>query len=1101
MDGMEQSLQRRVRFGDFELDPRAGELHKNGHGTVLQEQQLKVLLMLIEREGEIVTREDIKNKLWPNDTVVEFDYGINNTIKNLRRALDDSADDPSYIGTIKRRGYRLMVTVEWVGPAYPGEEPYAEFDAVSSRADPERSRGGIEGPAVDAESEALPKARLKVGGLTGKVVSHYRVLEVIGGGGMGLVYRAEDLKLGRPVALKFLPEEVGDDPKARERFEREAHAVSSLNHPNICTIYDFDEHDGHPFIAMELLPGKTLREHLADGRFRLTEPHGLEIAIQIASGLEAAHEKGIIHRDIKPANIFITEKDVAKILDFGVAKVLSLSESVEAPDFSPANGVEKGCGFSRAVAASITDGRGNQSPTGLISPLDQISSSNGAPEGAPLQSPTTLTRTGANLGTAGYMSPEQIRGEQLDARTDIFSFGLVLYEMATGQRAFSGDTAVVVRDAILNSSPVPVRELNSTFPARLVATIDKCLEKKRERRYQNASELGRALEDVKKGGENKARRRMLAAWATSVVVLVALTIGFYLRRTSHAPPPGSMPSSLQVRQLTESGKSYRVAVTPDGSYVAYVKKEADEYELRLLQVATERDVQILPGAPQRIHSLHFSRDGNFLYFLRVLDPAKDPYTSGVFRIGTLGGTVSTLATDARTVDERSNSVTVSPDGKQVAYIAQTASDSLIVAVDANGSNRRVLAKRPLALAFWFIQWSPLQETLAAVANITDDMGLFWVDLPAGSMRELSSPGWTIGQPTWSSDGATIFAPAVSDNGSSIMQIWAFDPRTGTHRALTSGSTSYYQWSLSATSNDDLIANTFSADTNLSVTDQSGQPYPVPALRGEGSVSAVWVDSRIVTGTTNEMVVHDPDGRNPTKLRAYSSLYRQLALCGADHVVYWAADAKRKSHIARTDITTGSSSAITDGPFELQPTCTPDGSTLVFVHCSDMGDHCTLTRKSLDSGQSLELYQFDPADDISEDQSPSISPDGKSVLFPRYTQDGDPYEWAAIVPIEGGEVKKLRMPIPADQTIRFRWAPDGKSILYSRNEGGVGNIWSVPLAGGAPRKITNFDSDQIIFAFDVSPDNRLVISRGNWISDVVLIKNVREGAGQPSAPAN
>ena len=204
-----------------------------------------------------------------------------------------------------------MVPVEWVSAA---EDSSGEESSAS-------------GESSDAEP-AL-KAKLKVGRLTGKVVSHYRVLEVIGGGGMGLVYRAEDLKLGRAVALKFLPEEVGDDPKARERFEREAHAVSALNHTNICTVYDFDEHEGQPFLVMELLQGKTLRDHLAEGRFRLTAPEGLEIAIQIASGLEAAHEKGIIHRDIKPANIFITEKNVAKILDFGVAKVLQLGVDSE----------------------------------------------------------------------------------------------------------------------------------------------------------------------------------------------------------------------------------------------------------------------------------------------------------------------------------------------------------------------------------------------------------------------------------------------------------------------------------------------------------------------------------------------------------------------------------------------------------------------------------------------------------------------------------------------------------------------------------------------------------------------------------------------------
>jgi len=1101
---MEHPLERRARFGDFELDPRAGELHKDGKGTVLQEQQLKVLLMLIEREGEIVTRDAIRKKLWPNDTIVEFDHSINNTIRSLRRAVGDSADSPGYIHTIARRGYRLMVPVKWIG----AEDSSAEE------------------PACEPSSEAAPQAMLKLGRLTGTVVSHYRVLEVIGGGGMGLVYRAEDLKLGRAVALKFLPEEVGDDPKARERFEREAQAVSSLNHPNICTVYDFDEYQGHPFIAMELLQGKTLRDHLGDGRFRLTQPEGLHVAIQIALGLEAAHEKGIIHRDIKPANIFITEKNVAKVLDFGVAKILEIAE------LEPG----KSCGFSRAGAASAQDGRGNRSPSGSIPPLHPESSPDGAPEVAPLQNcelngtaeavplqnneeadlgmpegvlhpiNSTLTRTGTNLGTAGYMSPEQIRGEPLDARTDIFSFGLVLYEMATGQRAFSGETAALVRDGILNHSPVPLRELNSTLPAKLVATIDKCLEKERERRYQKVAELREALENVKRRTENKVPRRMLTVWVAAVLVLVALAIGFYLRRASPAPRLGSSSSSLQVRQLTAHGKSYRVAATPDGSYVAYVKKEGNEYELRLLQVATERDVQLLPAAPQQIHSLHFSRDGNFLYFLRALDASKDPHASGVFRIGTLGGPVTTLATDARTIAERANSVTVSPDGKQIAYITQTASESLIVAIDADGSNRRVLARRPLELGFWFVEWSPSQDTLAAVANVTDFMGLFRVDLPAGSIRNLSGPSWSsIGQPAWSSDGTTIFAPAIPtiNSGDRIMQIWAIDAHTGAHRALTSSSAWYYQFGLSATANDDLVASSIAAETNLSVTDRSGQPHPLPVLRGEGSEAVVWVDNRIVTSSMNEMVVHDPNGRNPTKLRSYSEGYSQLARCGPDHVVYWATDAKRSSHIARTEITTGSSSALTDGPNDNQPTCTADGSTLVFAHCSDRGDHCALTCKSLDSGQSRELYQFDPADDVSEDPSPRVSPDGKSVLFWRYTHDEDSYEWAAIIPIAGGEVRKVRMPVPASQFGvfgAFRWAADGKSILYSRTESGVDNIWSVPLAGGPAKRITNFDSNHI-FAFDVSPENRLLISRGNWIRDVVLIKNVTEGGGQPSATAN
>ncbi len=522
---MKQALQGRARFGVFELDPRAGELHHDGGSVILQEQQLKVLLMLLGREGEISTREEIKKKLWPNDTVVEFDYGINNTIKNLRRALGDSADDPAYIETIKGRGYRLMVPVQWVGPgsaaADSGEESCGEplSEAVSSRAE----RSGAEGPAVDSDSESLPKAMLEVGRLTGKVVSHYRVLEVIGGGGMGLVYRAEDLKLGRAVALKFLPEEVGDDPRARERFDREAHAVSALNHHNICTVYDSDEHEGHPFIAMQLLQGETLRDHLADGRFRLTQPEGLEVAIQIASGLEAAHEKGIIHRDIKPANIFITEKNVAKILDFGVAKVLELHPDVILNEESAAADEESKDPYSDRNAGIGVLRLAAQNQGGSLSMTNERGAA-----AAPAHE-TSLTRTGMKLGTAGYMSPEQIRGEPLDARTDIFSLGLVLYEMATGERAFTGETEVILHDAIQHSDPKPVRELARAISPKLEAVITKCLEKRCEERFQAANELRESLVLAQDSRPKSSRKRWFAITA-SLLFLIAVIASVLYRR-------------------------------------------------------------------------------------------------------------------------------------------------------------------------------------------------------------------------------------------------------------------------------------------------------------------------------------------------------------------------------------------------------------------------------------------------------------------------------------------------------------------------------------------------------------------------------------------
>src|SRR6267154_701973 len=415
----------RVRFGAFELDLTTGELRSTetsdpNHQVLLREQVFQVLRMLLEREGKIVTRDEIKAKLWPNDTVVDFDHSINVTIKSLRRALGDSADNPRYIETLARRGYRLMVATEYLESA-PG---IARGEAPSTL--------------------AYPEAR---GGLIGKKVSHYRVLDVIGGGGMGMVYRAEDLKLGRSVALKFLPQELTSDGVALQRFEREAQAASSLNHPNICTIHAIEEHEAQPFIAMELLEGETLRSRMAALEPKALPFHEIsEIARQVCSGLEAAHQRGIIHRDIKPANIFLCKSGAAKILDFGLAKLTGGQLSLE------------------KSAASVPDTSAERLKR-------------------------DLTRTGATLGTAGYMSPEQVRHEELDTRTDLFSFGLVLYEMAAGQRAFTGQTVVDIHEAILHQTPVPARARNPRVLRGIDVVISKALEKDREQRYQSASAL------------------------------------------------------------------------------------------------------------------------------------------------------------------------------------------------------------------------------------------------------------------------------------------------------------------------------------------------------------------------------------------------------------------------------------------------------------------------------------------------------------------------------------------------------------------------------------------------------------------------------------
>jgi len=456
---------RRVLFGAFELDLSTGELRSTAtpgpnNKVILREQVFQVLRMLLEREGKIVTREEIKGRLWPNDTVVDFHQSINATIKALRRSLGDSADNPRYIETLARRGYRLMPTIEYLESALgtaPGEVP--------------------------------AEAPLQASSLTGKKVSHYRVLDVIGGGGMGMVFKAEDLKLGRLVALKFLPEEFAGDAVALKRFEREAQTASALNHPNICTIYEIEEHEGQPFIAMELLQGDNLRDYLSASKQKpLPLRELLEISAQICDGLQAAHDKGIIHRDIKPANIFLCKSGTVKILDFGLAKLAGSDVALE-----------------RAEAASTTVPK-----TFSTESLEKV-----------------LTRTGTTAGTAGYMSPEQVRHEELDTRSDLFSFGLVVYEMACGHRAFTGQTLVDVHEAILQQPPAPPRARNPVLPRTLDIVLAKALEKDRNRRYQSATalkdDLARITREV-----HPARRRTRRVLAAGVLLAVgALSVWRY----------------------------------------------------------------------------------------------------------------------------------------------------------------------------------------------------------------------------------------------------------------------------------------------------------------------------------------------------------------------------------------------------------------------------------------------------------------------------------------------------------------------------------------------------------------------------------------------
>jgi serine/threonine protein kinase/dipeptidyl aminopeptidase/acylaminoacyl peptidase len=616
--------------------------------------------------------------------------------------------------------------------------------------------------------------------LTGEIVSHYHILDGLGGGGMGLVYRAEDIKLGRRVALKFLPEDSAKDPAALGRFEREARSASALEHPNICPIYEFGEHEGQPFLAMQLLEGQTLRELIAaagPGKPPLELRTLLDLAIQILEGLDAAHHKGIIHRDVKPANIFVTSEGHAKILDFGLAK-LSLSGSAE-------------------VDEAIQDFRGDRNSNEPKLEADSLTSSS-----------PFLSRTGVAMGTAGYMSPEQIRGEKLDARSDLFSFGLVLYEMATGKRAFRGDTGPDLQKATLTQMPSPARTLNPQVSAKLARIVHRALEKNCEERYQSASELRADLENLKREFEPGSLLRGRVMGGAGVVVALIASAGIWFAKRQ-PQPTGSLPD-IKLRQLTTNSSENRVtsgAISPDGKYLAYIDQLG--MHLKLIQTAETRTIP----QPDEIKSASFEWElgtGNWWFpnsakFLAILKPRGmddndvNSLNSSIWVVSVLGGPPHKLR-DTAVLDN------ISPDGTFVAFETNHGrlGDREIWTMQPDGSQARKVFEIDENGQIGGLSWSPDGQHVVYLKTELKDKSVppRWQDgypsfhVPVDDFTQTMVTGDLKGGPVrtlvlpfdlkaandilWSRDGRLIFQQAEGGLNSATCNLWQvpLDQQTG-----------------------------------------------------------------------------------------------------------------------------------------------------------------------------------------------------------------------------------------------------------------------------------------------------------------------------------
>jgi serine/threonine protein kinase len=904
-----------------------------------------------------------------------------------------------------------------------------------------------------------------------ETIGHYKILRKLGSGGMGVVYEAEDTKLGRRVALKFLPENTRRDPQSLERFLREARAASALNHPGICIIHAIEEQEGRTFIAMELLEGQTLDKLIPHGS--LPVPRTIDVGIQLADALDAAHKKGIIHRDIKPANIFVTERSAVKILDFGLAKLL--------PEH-----------HANLAGETLDD------PETLL-----------------------LTSPGTAVGTISYMSPEQARGEELDARSDLFSLGGVLYQMATGKQPFPGTTSAVVFDNILHNAPVAPVTLNPNVPAEFERILNKALEKDRDVRYQVAAELRadlkrlqREIDSGKVASVSSSSRVVTSApapppststpqpprssssssilmaaagknkFGASLVLgavfllFVAAAFGVY----SLLPHKKDLPvERMSVENLTNSGHVSLARISPDGKYLLHVLDENGLQSLWLRHIPTGSNTQVVTPAATRYSGLTFSPDGNYIYFVRRGDSEQS--IASLYDAPMLGGAPRLLIKD---VD---SPIAFSPDGQRFAYLHQHGDSAVMdlkIARRDGTFERDLFHHKDVLTDSLTLSWSPDGKTIVIpiVQPTPQDLGGFLVvDVASGAMKQAAIAKDSIYfEPAWLPDMTGLLVSAsTAETGFLRRQIGIVSFPDGAFHLLTTDTNDYFHPSLAA-DGQSIAANQSQAKDQIEIAPAGSldnfTPLKLPSNLPFWGMD--WTpDSQLLVVQGPDIRLVNPAGGNRVAFSEPKFPMDQVVSCGQGRYIVFRTLGRSggaEANFWRVDLNGTNLKRLTFGVNERLPACSNDGKWLYYV---DVAENQFLKRISIEGG-SPETIIKSPA--IPYD----LSPDGKTVVTLE-ARESDHTPMLVIYSLEDG--KKSAFAFDPRGLPSLVFMPSGKAILYSVREKGVDNLWVQPLDGSARRQLTHFTSERIS-GYAYSKDAaRLAVGRGHADSDAVLLRNV------------